>query len=45
MMVSTAGANADGIGISIRHPYLKAVRKDDLNPADCTLSKILAQEI
>ena len=45
MMVSTAGANADGIGISIRHPYLKAIRKNDLNPSDCTLSKILAQEI
>lgn len=44
MMVSTAGANADGIGISIRHPYLKSIRRDDLNPSDCTLSKILAQE-
>lgn len=45
MMVSTAGANSDGVGISIRHPYLKAIRKNDLNPSDCTLSKILAQEI
>lgn len=44
MMVSTAGANADGIGISIRHPYLKSIRKGDISPEDCTLSKILAQE-
>ena len=42
MMVSTAQANSDGIGISIRHPYIKSIRKNDLNPADCTLSKILS---
>ena len=44
MMVSTAGANSDGVGISIRHPYIKSIRKGDINPDDCTLSKILAQE-
>ena len=44
MMVSTAGANSDGVGISIRHPYLKNIRRNDLNASDCTLSKILAQE-
>jgi len=44
MMVSTAGANTEGVGVSIRHPYLKKIRKDDLNPEDCTLAKILAKE-
>ena len=44
MMVSTAGANDEGIGISIRHPYLKSIRRGDIEPSDCTLSKILAQE-
>lgn len=44
MMISTAGANKDGIGISIRHPYLKSIRRDDIDPKDCTISKILAQE-
>ena len=42
MMVSTAQANADGTGISIRHPYIKSIRKNDLNITDCTLSKILS---
>ena len=41
-MVSEARANTDtGEGISIRHPILKKIRKDDLNPEDCTLAKIL----
>ena len=42
MMVSTAQANNDGIGISVRHPYIKRIRKEDLNPEDCTLAKILS---
>lgn len=42
MMVSTAQANDNGIGISIRHPYIKSIRKNDLNPEDCTLEKILS---
>ena len=42
MMVSTAKADKSGIGISIRHPYIKAIRKGDLNPEDCTLEKILS---
>lgn len=41
MMVSERRANSDGEGISIRHPILRSIRKDDLNPEDCTLSKIL----
>lgn len=41
MMVSTANANADGTGISIRHPILRSIRREDINPADCTLAKIL----
>ena len=41
MMVSEAHAGADGEGISIRHPLLKRIRKDDLNPSDCTLAKII----
>ncbi len=42
MMVSTAQANNDGTGISVRHPYIKSIRKEDLNPEDCTLAKILS---
>jgi len=42
MMVSTANAAKDGTGISIRHPYIKRIRKDDLNPEDCTLEKIIS---
>ena len=41
MMVSTAGASEDGVGISIRHPYIKSIRQGDLNPDDCTLNKII----
>ena len=39
MMVSTADKNG---GISIRHPYLKSIRKNDINPEDCTLDKIIS---
>ncbi len=42
MMVSTAQAESDGTGISIRHPYIKSIRKNDINPKDCTLAKILS---
>ena len=46
MMISSANAyenkNGEIVGLSIRHPYLKAIRKDDLDgPIDCTLAKIL----
>ena len=40
MMVSEARMNKDGEGISIRHPLLKRIRKDDLDPKDCMLAKI-----
>ena len=40
MMVSEAKANSDGEGISVRHPLLKRIRKDDIDPKDCTLAKI-----
>lgn len=40
MMVSEARADKDGEGISIRHPLLKRIRKEDLDPKDCTLAKI-----
>lgn len=40
MMVSEAKANSSGEGISIRHPLLKRIRKDDIDPKDCTLAKI-----
>lgn len=42
MMVSTANANEQGIGISIRHPILKSIRKNDIDAKDCTLAKIIA---
>lgn len=42
MMVSTAQAENDGTGISIRHPYIKSIRKNDISPKDCTLAKILS---
>lgn len=29
-------------GLSVRHPYLKSIRKDDIDPKDCTLKKILS---
>lgn len=34
-------AISEATGLSIRHPYLKSIRKGDLDPADCTLNKIL----
>ena len=40
MMVSEAKANSDGEGISIRHPLLKRIRNEDIDPKDCTLAKI-----
>lgn len=40
MMVSEAKATSNGEGISIRHPLLKRIRKDDIDPKDCTLAKI-----
>lgn len=36
MALSTAA------GLSVRHPYLKSIRKNDIDPKDCTLSKILS---
>lgn len=42
MMVSTAQASENGVGISVRHPYIKSIRKNDLDPKDCTLEKILS---
>ena len=38
MMVSDS---KDG-SISIRHPYIKTIRKGDINPEDCTLDKIIS---
>ena len=38
MMVSTAQTD----GISIRHPYIKSIRKNDIDPKDCTLEKIIS---
>ena len=43
MMVSSAKADSEGNGISIRHPLLKRIRKDDLNKEDCTLAKIFSE--
>ena len=43
MMVSERRANTNGEGISIRHPILRSLRKDDLDPDDCTLSKIFSE--
>ena len=40
MMVSSARADSDGNGISIRHPLLKRIRENDIEPKDCTLAKI-----
>lgn len=42
MKISDAHANKDGIGISIRHPILKNIRKNDIDKEDCTLAKILS---
>ena len=41
MMVSSARADSEGNGISIRHPLLKRIRENDISPEDCTLAKIL----
>jgi hypothetical protein len=40
MMVSEAKANEEGIGLSVRHPYIKSIRREDLDVKDCTLAKI-----
>ena len=40
MMVSSAKADSEGNGISIRHPLLKRIRENDLEKEDCTLAKI-----
>ena len=40
MMVSSAKADSQGNGISIRHPLLKRIRENDMDPKDCTLAKI-----
>jgi len=40
MMVSSARADSEGNGISIRHPLLKRIREGDIDPKDCTLAKI-----
>ena len=40
MMVSSAKADSEGNGISIRHPLLKRIRENDLTKEDCTLAKI-----
>lgn len=42
MMVSEARAKEDGEGISVRHPLLKRIRNEDIDPKDCTLAKILS---
>ena len=36
MMISEAGTIP-----SIRHPYIRAIRKEDIDPTDCTLEKLL----
>lgn len=38
MMVSNTGTGTP----SIRHPYIKSIRKNDIDANDCTLEKILA---
>lgn len=42
MKISDAHANKEGVGISIRHPILKSIRKNDIDKEDCTLAKILS---
>lgn len=44
MMISDAKADENGIGISIRHPYIKKIRKEDIEESDCTLEKIIQAE-
>jgi len=41
MMVSSARADSEGNGISVRHPLLKRIRENDISKEDCTLAKIL----
>ena len=41
MMVSSARADSEGNGISIRHPLLKRIRENDISKEDCTLAKML----
>lgn len=43
MMVSSAKADTEGNGISIRHPLLKRIRENDIAKEDCTLAKILGE--
>ena len=43
MMVSSAKADSEGNGISIRHPLLKRIREGDLLKEDCTLAKIFSE--
>lgn len=33
-------AISEASGLSVRHPYLKSIRKGDIEPTDCTLAKI-----
>ena len=40
MMISSAKADSEGNGISIRHPLLKRIREYDISKEDCTLAKI-----
>ena len=42
MMVSSARADSEGNGISVRHPLLKRIRENDISKDDCTLAKILS---
>lgn len=34
-------ALSDANGLSVRHPYLKSIRREDISPDDCTLAKII----
>ena len=43
MMVSSAKADSEGNGISVRHPLLKRIREGDLLKEDCTLAKIFSE--
>ena len=43
MMVSSAKADSEGNGISIRHPLLKKIRENDISKEDCTLAKIFGE--
>lgn len=41
--VSIGGmALSDSNGLSIRHPHLKSIRQGDIDPKDCTLTKIIS---